>query len=188
MMFDPGEPFALDELARALRALSAQGRALLEVLPAEVFFAAQGDKWSPAEHARHLRKSAAPLVPALRLPGWLLRSLFGAPRRPSRPFAQLRADYRAVLAAGGQAGRFAPRPERAPNHPAARRRAILDAWQRSATGVASGVERWSEARADQACLPHPLLGPLTVREMAAFTVYHTVHHLELVRQRLSPGA
>jgi hypothetical protein len=47
---------------------------------------------------------------------------------------------------------------------------------------------WDEARAARACLPHPLLGPLTIREMAAFTVYHTVHHLELVRRCLSSEA
>jgi len=186
-MFEPGEPRTLDELAHALRALTTQGRGFLEALPVEAFFAPQGAKWSPAEHARHLRRSSAPLVPALRLPGFLLRALFGPSRRGSRTYARLRADYRDVLAAGGQAGRFAPSPEAAPREPEARRRAILDAWQRTNAALAGGVLSWDEARADRVRLPHPLLGPLTLREMAAFSVYHSAHHLELVRQRVPFG-
>lgn len=187
-MFDADEPATLTELAQALGDRTARGRALLQGLPTETFFAPQGPKWSPAEHARHLRKSAAPLVTALRLPAWLLRLLFGRPRRASRAYAQLRADYRAVLAAGGQAGRFAPRPEHAPRAPEARRQEILAGWERTQAALASRIVAWDEARADQARLPHPLLGPLTVREMAAFSVFHTAHHLELVRQRLTGGA
>lgn len=187
-MFDPGEPRTMSELAHALRELTTQGRAFLEAVPMETFFAPQGEKWSAAEHARHLRKSSAPLVLALRLPAWLLRARFGTARRGSRGYAQLRTDYRALLAAGGQAGRFAPRKEAAPADPVTRRHEILTAWQSTNAALAARVDGWDEARADRACLPHPLLGPLTVREMAAFTVYHTVHHLELVRQRLAASA
>lgn len=184
-MFDPHEPQTMNELAQALDAMTTQGRAFLDALSAAAFFAPQAAKWSPAEHVRHLRKSSAPLVTALRLPAWLLRLRFGAPPAGSRTYSRLRDDYHAALAAGAQAGRFAPRREDAPADPEARRREILEAWQATNVALAGRMLAWSEGQADRACLPHPALGPLTVREMAAFTVFHTVHHLELVRARLS---
>ena len=156
-------------------------------LPIDVFFAAQGLKWSPAEHVRHLRKSSAPLVTALRLPAWLLRATFGRPHRPSRSFVALRADYRATLAAGGRAGRFAPLPESPPSDPHARRGQILTHWHLTNARLCEILDGWREDRLDRAQLPHPLLGKLTVREMAAFTVYHTTHHLTLVMQRVAGG-
>jgi hypothetical protein len=39
---------------------------------------------------------------------------------------------------------------------------------------------------DYHVLPHPLLGPLSVREMLFFTVYHNTHHVLNV-QRLRAG-
>jgi hypothetical protein len=184
MTLDVGEPFTMPELAGALQRLTGEGCALLAGLSPDVFFAAQGDRWSPAEHARHLAKSSRPLLLAYRLPRWVLRLRFGAPQKPSRSFPELRSDYLALLAAGGKAGRFAPSPEPPPADPIARRREILERWQAANAQLGVEIAGWSEAAAERACLPHPLLGPLTMREMAAFTTYHTVHHLTLVRDRL----
>jgi hypothetical protein len=184
MPLDTGDPFTMPELAGALRRLTAEGCDLLAGLSVDVFFAAQGDRWSPAEHARHLAKSSRPLLLAYRLPRWVLRLRFGAPQKRSRSFPQLRSDYQALLASGGKAGPFAPLPEPPPADPTGRRGEILERWQTANTQLAVEITRWSEAAAEKACLPHPLLGPLTMREMAAFTAYHTVHHLTLVRDRL----
>jgi hypothetical protein len=186
----PGDPHGMGELADALLAMTRDGQALLAELPLPAFFAPQGDRWSPAEHARHLTVSSKPLLLAYALPALALRVAFGSATRASRPYARLREDYRAVLAAGGQAGKFAPSPERPPGDPAGRRREILDAWADTNARLAARVRSWPEGAAETARIKHPLLGPLTVREMAAFTVYHTVHHLTLVRDRLRnpPGA
>jgi hypothetical protein len=185
MSLDAGDPVTMPELAGTLQRLTNEGYALLAALSPEVFFAAQGDRWSPAEHARHLAKSSKPLLLAYRLPRFVLRLRFGAPRKPSRSFPQLRSDYQALLAAGGKAGRFAPSPEPPPADPTSRRLEILERWRAANAQLGREITRWSEAAAEEACLPHPLLGPLTMREMAAFTTYHTVHHLALVRDRLA---
>lgn len=185
--FDPGEPTTGAEIVAALTRITSEGAEALGALPIEHFFAPQGLKWSPAEHARHLQKSSAPLVTALRLPAWLLRATFGLPQRPSRSFVALRADYWAALAAGGQAGRFAPHPEEPPSNPDQRRGQILTHWYSTNGRLCRILDVWREDRLDTAQLPHPLLGKLTVREMAAFTVYHTTHHLTLVMQRVTDG-
>jgi hypothetical protein len=185
---DPGQPHAIAELSEALRALTRAGQEDLLALPLPVFFAPQGDRWSPVEHARHLTKSSRPLLLAFALPRAALWAMFGRPPRPSRTYAVLRSDYRAALAAGGQAGGFAPSREPTPADPPTRRAAVLGRWAETNEKLAARVAKWSEEAADAACIKHPLLGPLTVREMAAFTVYHTVHHLTLVRERLAQDA
>jgi len=38
------------------------------------------------------------------------------------------------------------------------------------------IEKHSESELDQMILPHPLLGKLTLREMACFAAYHVAHH------------
>jgi hypothetical protein len=181
-----GEPYSRDELTRALSALTLDGVKTLGDLPVEVFFAPQGDRWSPAEHVRHLRKSSAPLVTAYSLPGFVLRWRFGRPQRPSRSFALLVEHYRGALAAGGGAGRFAPTPEGHPAKPDDRRGEILTRWLETNSRLTSKLAHWRDGKLDAAQLPHPLLGMLTLREMVAFTVYHTVHHLGLVTSRLAP--
>lgn len=187
-MFETGEPATKAELVAALKRLTWEGAQALGTMPLEVFFAPQGDKWSPAEHARHLRKSSAPLALGLRLPAWLLRMRFGRPTRPSRSFTQLREDYRRALEGGGQAGRFAPSREGTAPDPDARRGEILIQWLLTNGRLFNVLARWPEDGLDAVQLPHPLLGMLTVREMAAFTVYHTSHHLSLVMQRVGKRA
>ncbi len=171
------------ELGNALGALLSAGVAQLVPLTDAAFFAPQGQAWSPAEHVRHLTKSATPLVLALGLPRWLLRLRFGQPTAPSRSFDAMTALYLDRLSSGAGAGRFAPTPEATPADPPARRREILNGWTRATVGLQNGIGRWPESALDTNQLPHPLLGLLTVREMLCFTVYHTAHHLRRIAER-----
>ncbi|MEO8501391.1 MAG: hypothetical protein ABI565_10790 [Vicinamibacteria bacterium] len=40
---------------------------------------------------------------------------------------------------------------------------------------------------DSTRLPHPILGRLSVREMAFFTLYHLRHHHALIRSQVHPA-
>lgn len=171
------------QMSHALGQLLASGITQLNSLGDEAFFAPQGAAWSPAEHIRHLRKSAAPLVMALGLPRWLVRFRFGVPTRASRSYDEVRDVYLQKLAAGATAGRFTPSPEAQPGNLTARRQEILSDWARATTGLQNAIAKWPEDALDRHQLPHPLLGPLTVREMLAFTVYHTSHHLNRIAER-----
>ena len=118
----------------------------------------------------------------------MLRVRFGYAHAPSRTFGALRADYLAALEAGGKAGRFAPSPEAVPADPEGRRKEVLQRWTSTNESLATAWERWRSRDFDQAQIPHPLLGKLTAREMAIFTVYHTSHHLSLVASRMTSQA
>lgn len=182
--FETGAPHSGTELSNALGALLAAGSAALAALPDPQFFGPQGAAWSPAEHIRHLTQSSAPLVQGLRLPRWMLRLRFGGGPGRSRSFTEMRDHYLAALAAGGRAsGRFVPSTEAAPAEAAERRREIMTEWARVTVELQNAIGRWPESTLDGLALPHPLLGPLTVREMLAFTVYHTSHHLRRIVER-----
>lgn len=187
-MFEVGEPQTGAEFREAMQRLLAQGHEFLGALPAEQFHAPQGERWSPAEHVRHLRKSTSPLGRALKLPRLVLRWKFGKGPGTSRSFLALRQTYRDGLAAGGKAGRFTPSPEPAPTDPSLRRTQILAAWTGAVEELDAATGRWQESALDRYLLPHPLLGNLTVREMLMFTVFHTTHHLDSVARRAGGGA
>jgi hypothetical protein len=149
-------------------------------------FASQiGDAWSPADNVRHLIKSTLPVTKALKLPKLLLRTLFGPAEKVSTSYEELVTRYRELLAAGGNAGKFAPRTIPVPED--------VDAWQRKLVGtcrdsvsdLSHTVGRWSESDLDRYRLPHPLLGKLTLREMLFFTLYHYNHHKDNVVRRMS---
>jgi hypothetical protein len=187
-MSELGEPYTGPELQAALRDVQGAADAYLRQLRPAMFFTPQGTAWSPAEHARHLRKSLQPLARVLRWPRPVLRLLFGRHHGPSRDFAAIRQCYQTALAAGGQAGRFAPAPQPTPSDLALGQARVLTVLDQAVAAVQAGVAPWTEAALDRYQLPHPLLGRLTAREMLAFSVYHHAHHLRRVAERAGTGA
>lgn len=178
------------EIAATLRRLCADSELYWNAMPDEEFVAPLGSAWSPADNVRHLTTSVRAVTRGMRLPRLLLRVLFPGGRGVSRRYEAIVRDYRARLAAGGRAGRFAPKPETVPGDPAAYRRALLAAHRESVEALAAMVMQWTRTQVDGIQLPHPLLGRLTVREMLLFTVYHNVHHVRGVARRrgdLPPG-
>lgn len=187
-MFDIGSPYTAPELAQALQALEVAGSALSRQFTPAEYFAPQGSAWSPADHIRHLRKTTLPISWAFYIPGWIVAIPFGTATGSSRSYIQIRDAYRATLSRSANAGIFTPRPEASPADPAARREAILQAWHHANTRFATAIGRWPEPDLDRYRLTHPRLGRLTLREMAAFTVYHTAHHLARIVERAGkPG-
>lgn len=181
--FDTGAPTTGAEILRELRRVHAEGEAHLRAMPASEFIEAQGEKWSPADHARHLTKSVRPLGMALGLPRFILWLRFGRTSSGSRSFTAMREAYLARLAAGAQAGRFAPSAQAAPTDPEAYREKVLTAWNEADAAMQSRIDAWDESALDRYRLPHPALGTLTVREMLFFTLYHNAHHLNLIASR-----
>lgn len=187
--FATGEPYSAAEIVAAMTRLHAESERYLAAIPAPEFALPQGEKWSPADHVRHLAKSTYPLVGALGLPKLLLGLRFGRSRAESRPFSVVRELYRTTLReTGATAGRFSPSPQAPPADPAAWQQEVLAKWRGAVSALALKTPGWSEAALDRYRLPHPLLGMLTVREMLLFTVYHNAHHLEQVAGRRRSGA
>jgi hypothetical protein len=169
----------------ALSELHAGSVTYWETFDTPTFLAPIGDAWSPADNVRHLTISMRAVARGMRLPRVFLLLAFGRPTFPSRSFDVMRDTYRARLAEGASAGRYAPRPREESVDPHAERARIMSHHAMAVSAIGDIITRWSESALDASRLPHPLLGPLTVREMLLFTVYHNRHHLENVQRRLA---
>lgn len=183
-----GAPQSRGELQRDLAAVGAWAHAAWSSFATDAFFAPLGEAWSPADNVRHLIKSNRPVARALGLPRILLLLRFGLARRPSRSYTGLRDTYREALGAGLRAGGYAPSPLPPERRTAEQRATTLELYAQSVAALGSALGSWSEGALDRLRLPHPGLGPLTVREMVFFTVYHNTHHVLGVARRLGEGA
>lgn len=179
------DPSSGGEIASALRALHAESVAYWDAFPTERFLAPIGAAWSPADNVRHLTKSMRAVTIGLGMPRWMLWVLFRKPARPSRTYAEMRETYLARLSKGADAGRFAPEPRAAAPDPERERRRIMEYHRVAVEEMVTRIEQWPEGALDRRQLPHPLLGPLTVREMLFFTLYHNRHHVDVVKRRLA---
>ena len=180
------EPGSREEIVAALEEVRARSRTYWESFAPAAFVAPLGEAWSPADNVRHLNKSVSAVAGGLRVPKLLLRLRFGRAKAPSRTYAGLREHYRTRLAQGADAGRYGPSsPLDAGGDPAAARDRILAQHDEAVQSLIEGCARWSEKALDGYVLPHPLLGPLTVREMLFFTVYHNQHHVAVVQRRVA---
>jgi hypothetical protein len=177
-------------LVAALERVHRESVAYWQSFPTPAFFAPLGTAWAPADHVRHLTKSMRAVTAGLRWPRLVIRLAFGRPRRPSRAYDVLRDDYRAALARGGQAGKYAPSPlATTPERSADDARAQIMAYHATAVdALRAAADRWSDEALDRHQLPHPLLGPLTIREMLAFTLYHNLHHVHVADRRRREAA
>lgn len=155
-------------------------------LDAEEFVRRDGDAWTPAQHLDHLNIATSAAAKAYAVPSWLLRLRFGRARRASRGYDELRSDYRALLAQGGRAtGRYVPAPDATTTEEAlVRRTMLLSRWYRVNARLQDGIRETTESALERARVPHPLLGRLTLRELALWTAYHGHHHVEAVQRRL----
>jgi hypothetical protein len=187
---DVREPHTRDELLAELRSLHERSTLFWQRFDTPDFFAPLGEAWSPADNVRHLIKSCRPVARALDLPKLTLIGIGGWSFRGSRSYAEIRDTYRAALAAGVTAGRFAPRPELPGEDLEASRRELMARREEVARHLHDAAGRWGERGLDRLRLPHPALGRLTVREMLCFTLYHNLHHVLNVARRagLAPAS
>lgn len=157
-----------------------QFAALIEPMPDDLFTQTPNGSWSAGQHLEHLILSAKPVNLALRLPGWLLRLLFGKRNnRPGRNYNEVVEKYRAVLANGAVAtGGYVPKPVAA-----AQKDKLLRTFRNQLKQLVSGLQRKSDEQLDNCIVPHPLLGKMTLREVLFFTIYHTSHHLKILQSR-----
>ena len=63
---------------------------------------------------------------------------------------------------------------------------VLDSFNKSMEILICTINnKWKDSQLDQYLAPHPLLGKLTLRELCYFTIYHTEHHLHIIKERLN---
>ncbi len=183
-MLETVEERTLVELEEGHRCLHRDLAQEMEQLDLEVFFAPQGEFWSPAGHIDHLVRSVRPLAGALRLPRIALWWRFGR-SSASRPTEQVVERYLDLLSQGkGARGQYLPEPVAAGADPTEEaRQQLLGRYRAVGEALIGALGRWNERSVDRYRLPHPLLGLLTVRELLAWSLYHGRHHRRRIHDR-----
>ena len=172
------------ELAAECRRIHAESVAYWRAFPDESFWRRPAPEvWAPADQVRHLTRSIRAVNQGLAIPRPLLALFFGLARGNTRSFSALRDRYSDVLANGGSAGGYAPRALSAAEATEAKRASVMAEHASVVERFASAIARWPERALDRYQLPHPLLGKLTVREMAQFTLLHNAHHVAVAERR-----
>ena len=146
----------------------------------EKFFHQPIDKWSIAQNVDHLIRSMKQTSLVYSLPKFIVRWYVGKPNRSSRSFHELIEKYKRKLTEGGKAsGVFIPPPVTNIT-----RHELMDRWTKiSAAYLKTLNNKWPDEKLDRYIAPHPLLGKITLRELCYFTIYHTEHHLNIIKQR-----
>ncbi len=147
----------------------------------------QNGKWTIGQEFEHIHFStqgAAFLLSSLNRPAWRSNE------RASRSYDAIVAEYKVALAARAPItnNTFGPTS----NSEQLTGTQQTERWQQAVQQLQGAVAGLSEADLDAYTVwKHPLLGPVTAREMLHFTTYHTLHHhasLTQKQMRREPGA
>ncbi len=177
----PQHSMQKEEIRKASKAIFNQFTDVCLQIPDERFFLQPQQKWSIAENVDHLIRSIKTTRLPYSLPKFFVRMTFGKPNRDSRSYEELVAKYKMKLEQGGKAsGRFIPKTK------AVKKIEVVREWQKRNEKYLESLDlKWKDQQLDQYIAPHPLLGKITLRELCYFTIYHTEHHLNIIKRRLA---
>lgn len=172
----------IDEILRESEKVFHQFTTFCKEVPNDLFFYQPADKWSIAQNLQHLVIVTKTTTAAYALPKFLVRLFGGRPNRASRTYPALVEKYQQKLAAGGKAqGRYIPKQIK----PTANKEELIKHWRQFTTIYLQALRKnWKDDQLDKYIVAHPLLGKITLRELCYFTIYHTEHHLNIVKARI----
>lgn len=171
--------FSLEKIISKSEQAFKQFSETCEQIPPETFFKQPESKWSIAQHVQHLIISTRTSTAAFALPKFIVRLVGGRARRASLDYDALVKVYLSKLAQGGKAsGRYIPKKINT-NIP---KEKLLHNWeQATATYLHALKANLKKDQLDLYQVPHPLIGKITLRELAYFNIYHTLHHLQAIK-------
>ena len=139
------------------------------------------NKWSAGQDLVHLIKVLKIVNIGFTLPKPLLHLMYGVNKNEARCFELLQTLYKNALEGGAKSPAiYIPKPVlfESKNH-------LIQKHQQLNEAFIDKMNQHSDNALDRYRLPHPILGKVTLRELASFTSFHTKHHLELLRSKLA---
>ena len=138
-------------------------------------------KWSAGQHVIHLVQSSRPLLRALRMPNFLLKWRFGKSNRPSRSYEEVVKRYKEKLALSQ--GVVGPFSLNMPESGHSQAQSWLSQLSQLNDNINKITLRLKDRDIDTILLPHPLMGKMTLREILMWNAYHTLHHVEVLKEK-----
>ena len=148
------------------------------LVPDSLFNTSKENKWTPAENISHLITATKMTVLPFTLPKFVPLLLYGKGKGVSRTYDEVVASYESKLANGAKAtGVYVPAKTNYEQEKISSE--ILKQREKLVQAVSN---KWTEEQLDNYQVKHPILGKLTMRELAYFTIYHNIHHMETIRK------
>ena len=148
------------------------------LVPDALFNTSKENKWTAAENISHLVTATKMTLLAFTLPKFLPALLYGKGNGTSRTYDEIVESYLQKLAAGARAtGAYVPKKTNYDRTKLSNQ--ILKEGEKLVQAV---NDKCTEEQLDNYRVAHPILGKLTLRELAYFTIYHNIHHMETIRK------
>jgi len=171
-----------EDIIQELEMVSKEFTGFCSTISDTFFFQQPADKWSVSQNVKHLTTATRITGLAFLLPKFIVRIYGGKPNRTSRSYDELVAKYKLKLAQGGRAsGPYIPKIISEKED----KRKMLRLFSKAMNKMNKNIQKkWKDPQLDQYIAPHPLLGKITLRELCYFTIHHTRHHLNTIKERL----
>lgn len=142
-------------------------------------------KWTMAGHLYHLTKTTKEIGRGMSMPRIALRTTFGKCNRPERTFEEQYNKYINALenfkVTNGKS--YIPSDTFLP--PAGKeldKEELIQWFSKEMTSLQKLIGKWKEKDLGVYLLPHPALGKMTIREIIYFSIFHTKHHLDNLKE------
>ena len=170
-----------EEIIKQLQSSQQEFISFCDTIDDNLFFHQPSDKWSIAQNVKHLTISATTTRLAFTVPKFIVRIYTGKPNRASRSYDEVVNKYKLKLQQGGKAsGIYIPKTITPQKGKENMFRDFSKAMDRLIHSIG---KNYRDDQLDQFLAPHPLLGKITLRELGYFTIYHTLHHLNIIKER-----
>lgn len=141
------------------------------------------NKWTAGQHAVHLINSIKLLILGVSMPKFLLKLLYGKLKRPQQDYETIAKIYREnLIIKDALAKKLGANTKTTTSDEQTK---ILDELAQQKNKLIQKLSKWSEDDLKNTCLPHPLLGKMSVLEIVAWTAYHTAYHAHLLYEKYS---
>lgn len=142
-------------------------------------------KWTMAGHLYHLIKTTQEIGRGMSMPRIVLRTTFGKSNRAERTFEEQHKKYIEALAnfkATTRKGFVPSDTYLPPSNKEFDREELLQQFSKEIAALQKTIGKWKEKDLGIYILPHPAMGKLTIREIIYFSIFHTKHHLDNLKE------
>lgn len=135
-------------------------------------------KWPIFHHIYHLLKTTRAVDQGFKMPKLMLKMSFGTNNRTERSYAELVARYQKQIK---DLQMKSPKNYTAAPERIFEKKDLLDKFSKAMQGLIINLNKWDEKDLSKYIVPHPAIGKCTLREISYFTIYHTYHHLNILK-------
>ena len=168
-------------LIKSLDDSAAQFIELVKDLTKDEFEVNVNNKWSAGQDLVHLIKVLQIVNIGFTLPKPILRLVFGINKKESRSFEDLRQVYKNALEGGAKAPTiYIPKLV---SH--TEKDSLIQKYASLNKSFIDKLNNHTSFELDSYRLPHPILGKISLGELASFTSFHTSHHFDVLKSKLA---